>query len=250
MTESFPVMEEGKEFYFSGDDTGVLVIHGFTGNTQSMYDVGKQLGEAGFTVYAPRLTGHGTAPEDLEKASYQDWIQTVESGLAKLQETCSTIVVLGLSMGGTLTLYLAEQHPQLKGIIPINAAIEMSDMKKNYQALSQAGTRFVEGIGADIKKPGVEESAYTKTPVASMGELITLAENVRANLSSIKTPALIFSSREDHVVPPENSQEIYHSILSENKTIEVLENSYHVATLDHDKEWIAKKSIEFIRTVQ
>lgn len=250
MTGSFQVMEEAEEFYFPGNETGVLVIHGFTGTTQSMRYIGEQLGKPGFTVYGPRLTGHGTAPEDMEKASYEDWIQNVEMGLTKLQKTCSSIFVLGLSMGGTLTLYLAEHHPELKGIIPINAATEMSDMMTQYQALSREGTRFVEGIGSDIKKQGVEESAYAKTPVLSMGELITLTKQVRANLSSIKAPALIFSSSEDHVVPPENSREIYDSILSKNRAIEVLKNSYHVATLDHDKEFIAERSIAFIQSVQ
>lgn len=250
MTKTFQVMEQAKEFYFSGNDTGVLIIHGFTGTTQSMYYTGEQLWEAGFTVYGPRLTGHGTAPEDMEKASYEDWIKNVEAGLAKLQETCSSVFVLGLSMGGTLTLYLAENHPELKGIIPINAAIDMSDMKKSYQAISRTEMRFVDGIGSDIKKSGVEESTYAKTPVASMGELITLTEKVRENLSSIKAPALIFSSSEDHVVPPENSQEIYDTITSENRTIEVLEDSYHVATMDHDKEFIAERSIAFIRSVK
>src|SRR5699024_8638653 len=123
------------------------------------------------------------------------------------------------------------------------------DMKKNYQELSQTETRFIEGIGSDIKKSNVTELSYTRTPVASMGKLITLTEQVRANLAVIKVPALIFSSARDHVVPPENAQEIVESISSEKRIIETLENSYHVATLDHDKEQIAKKSLEFIRSL-
>ncbi|MEN1967460.1 alpha/beta fold hydrolase [Lentibacillus sp. N15] len=249
MSESFQVMKEAEEFYFPGNDTGVLVIHGFTGSAQSMYYLGKQLADTGFTVFGPRLTGHGTQPEDMEQASYQDWIQTVEDGLEKLQVTCSNVFVAGLSMGGTLTLYLAEKYPEIKGIVPINAAIEMPELIKNYQDLSPTDTRFVDGIGSDIKQAGVQELAYSKTPVKSMGELIRLAELVRDDLGKITAPALIFSSVEDHVVPPENSREIYESITSENRTITLLENSYHVATLDHDKELIAEKSIAFIRSL-
>ncbi|WP_200416010.1 alpha/beta hydrolase [Virgibacillus salexigens] len=241
------VIEGAKEFYFPGNQTGVLVIHGFTGSTQSMRFLGEQLANAGFTVFGPRLIGHGTSPEDMENATYQDWIQTVEKGLAKLQETCKEVYVTGLSMGGTLTLYLAEHHPEIKGIMPINAAIHMPEMIKNYQELINSNTRFIDGIGSDIKKNGVEELAYKQTPVKSMGEIIALTKKVREQLSTINIPAMIFASSVDHVVPPENSQEIYQSISSKERSIVSLELSYHVATLDHDKELIAEKCIAFIK---
>ncbi|GGB37732.1 alpha/beta fold hydrolase [Virgibacillus dakarensis] len=245
----FHIMKDAEEFYYPGNNTGVLVIHGFTGSTQSMRFLGEQLAEAGFTIYGPRLTGHGTAPEDMEKSTYQEWIQTVEDGLEKLKATCSAVFVTGLSMGGTLTLYLAENHPEIKGIVPINAAIEMPELIETYEQHRSTDTKFVDGIGSDIKKEGVEELAYPKTPVKSMGELINLSKLVRSNLAKINVPALIFSSTVDHVVPPENSQEIYESIISENRSIIKLENSFHVATLDNDKELIAEKSIEFIKSI-
>ncbi|SFB11751.1 carboxylesterase [Lentibacillus halodurans] len=247
MTDSFPVMEKAAEFYYSGNKTGVLVIHGFTGTTQSMYYLGEQLANEGFTVLGPRLKGHGTDPENMELATYQDWIETVENGLEKLQAICDDVFVAGLSMGGTLTLYLAETHPSIKGIMPINAATHMPDLIESYESLKNSDIRFVEGIGSDIKQEGIEELAYSKTPVKSMREIMVLSEIVRHNLASVKAPAMIFSSAVDHVVPPENSREIYESISSGIREFIMLENSYHVATLDNDKDLIAKKCSEFIR---
>ncbi|MDY0406152.1 alpha/beta fold hydrolase [Virgibacillus sp. 179-BFC.A HS] len=246
---TYQVMEEAKAFYYPGNDIGVLVIHGFTGSTQSMRYLGEQLAAEGHTVYGPRLAGHGTAPEDMEASSHQQWIQSVEEGLQKLAETCASIFVTGLSMGGTLTLYLAENHPEIKGIMPINAAIEMPELIETYHQLRDTGQRFVEGIGSDIKKPGIKELAYPKTPVKSMGEIIALSQKVRENLGKISAPALIFSSVEDHVVPPENSREIYDAISSENRTLILMEDSYHVATLDNDKEMIAEKCKDFIQSL-
>jgi len=244
----FKVMNGAEEFYFPGNYVGVLVIHGFTGTTQSMRYLGEKFQEAGFTVYGPRLSGHGTKPEDMEKASYHEWVNDVEEALKKLKETCSEIYVSGLSMGGTLTLYLAENHPEIKGIMPINAAIYMPDMIKNYETFSRTGTRFVKGIGSDIKQEDVKELAYSKTPVKSMFDIIELSKNVRSNLSKITIPALIFKSKVDHVVPPENSEEIYDSITSNVKRLVELENSYHVATLDTDKARIAQECIAFIKS--
>lgn len=244
--DKYRIMKEAEEFYFPGNKAGVLVIHGFTGSTQSMRFLGEQLAKEGFTVFGPRLTGHGTEPEDMEQASFKDWIENVENGLVKLKETCEEIFVAGLSMGGTLTLYLAENHPEIKGIMPINAATHMPGMNEYYQELSAAATRFVDGIGSDIKKEGVQELAYSKTPVKSMHELIELSKQVRKHLSKITAPALVLSSSVDHVVPPENSKEIYDRISSAEKEFVSLENSYHVATLDNDKELIARKCAAFI----
>ncbi|MDY0396103.1 alpha/beta hydrolase [Virgibacillus halophilus] len=242
----FQVMEEAEAFYFKGNHIGVLVIHGFTGSTQSMRYLGEQFANQGFTVYGPRLKGHGTAPEDMEKATHQDWIDSVENGLQKLKNTCDLIFITGLSMGGTLTLYLAENHPDIRGIMPINAAVEMPELKLQYEQLKDTNTRFIAGIGSDIKQRGIKELAYEKTPVRSMGEIIKLTEMVKKDLGKITAPAMVFSSVEDHVVPPENSRDIFDSIQSKNRALIMLDNSYHVATLDHDKALIAEKCISFI----
>lgn len=245
MSEKYAVLQGAEPFFYEGNDVGVLVSHGFTGTTQSMAYIGKRLAAEGFTVYGPRLTGHGTAPEDMQKATYQQWINDVESGLEQLKEKCKTIFVTGLSMGGTLTLYVAQNHPDIAGIMPINAAVHMPDFEAYYNSLL-GKKEFVDGIGSDIKAEGIQELAYAKTPVKAMGELVQLLKIVHDDLEKITIPTLILSSTEDHVVPPENAQIIYDRIQSENKNIVYLEESYHVATLDNDKSLIADQCIQFI----
>lgn len=246
MRKTYEVLEDAQPFFYDGNEVGVLVSHGFTGSTQSMAYLGKRFADEGFTVYGPRLTGHGTAPEEMATATYQDWVKDVETGLAKLKDTCATVFVAGLSMGGTLTLYLAENHPEIAGIMPINAAIKMDEFEQYYLNLKDK-EEFVDGIGSDIKAEGIEELAYSKTPVKAMGELVQLLKIVETDLSKIQTPTLILSSTVDHVVPPENSQMIYDQIQSDVKNIVRLEESYHVATLDNDKELIANECIRFIK---
>lgn len=245
LSEEHLILQGAEEFYYKGNEIGVLVSHGFTGSTQSMAYLGKRFAEEGFTVYGPRLTGHGTAPEDMEKSTFEDWIQDVEAGLEKLKASCTTVFVAGLSMGGTLTLYLAERHPEIAGIMPINAAVHMPEFEQYYISLKGVED-FVDGIGSDIKAEGIQELAYAKTPVQSMGELVQLLKIVEGDLGKVTAPTLILSSTVDNVVPPENSQMIYDQIQSDVKEIVKLEESYHVATLDNDKELIAEKCIAFI----
>lgn len=245
MTEKYPVMEEAQPFYLEGNKVGILISHGFTGSTQSMRPLGKAFAKAGYTVCGPRLKGHGTHYEDMEMTTHEDWIASIEEGYQWLKERCDTIFVTGLSMGGTLTLYLAEKYPDIMAIIPINAAIEIPDM----EAMQLSSDRFLDAIGSDIKDPEVTELAYEKTPVRSVIEIVELMKNVKDNLHSITCPALILVSTEDHVVPPDNSQVIYDQISSSEKQIVQLKNSYHVATLDYDQQLIIDETLRFIEKV-
>ncbi|MBH0160376.1 alpha/beta hydrolase [Fictibacillus sp. 26RED30] len=246
MTEKHSVMAEAQPFYFEGNKVGILISHGFTGSTQSMRPLGEAYAKAGYTVCGPRLKGHGTHYEDMEKTTYHDWIASIEEGYQWLKERCDTIFVTGLSMGGTLTLYVAETYPDIKAIIPINAAIDIQDME-NMQHSNQ---RFLDAIGSDLKNPDVKELAYDKTPVQSLKEIVLLMKKVKENLHTVTCPALIFVSTEDHVVPPNNSQIIYDFISSRDKHVIHLKNSYHVATLDNDQQLIIDESLKFIDKIR
>lgn len=246
MVEKYPVLEGAQPFYFEGNQVGILVSHGFTGSTQSMRPLGEAYAKEGYTVCGPRLKGHGTHYEDMEQTTYQDWISSVEEGYQWLKERCDTIFVTGLSMGGTLTLYMAEKYPEIKGIIPINAAVDIPTMA---EASNLEDVRFLDAIGSDIKKPEIVELAYEKTPVRSIGEIIKLMEIVKGDLTKITCPALIFVSEEDHVVPPNNSQLIYDGISSEQKELITMKESYHVATLDNDQPSIIEKTLEFLKSL-
>jgi carboxylesterase len=244
MADNYPVLNGAEPFYFEGGRTGILVSHGFTGSTQSMRPLGEAYAKAGYTVCGPRLKGHGTHYEEMEQTHYSDWIASIEEGFQWLKERCDDIFVTGLSMGGTLTLYMAEKHPEIKAIIPINAAVEISDMEG---AAGLQDVRFLDAIGSDIKKADVKELAYEKTPVKSIGEIVQLMELVKGGLADIQCPALIFVSSEDHVVPPDNSRLILDRISSKDKKLITMENSYHVATLDNDQQLIIDETLAFIK---
>lgn len=244
MSEQYPVLEGAEPFYFEGNRVGILISHGFTGSTQSMRPLGEAYAAAGYTVCGPRLRGHGTHYEDMERTTHKDWISSLEEGYQWLRERCDTFFVTGLSMGGTLSLYMAENHPEVRAIALINAAVYIPQMEP---ATQMEDTRFLDAIGSDIKKKGVTELAYGRTPVQSVKEILTLMKKVKENLSQITCPTLIFVSDDDHVVPPDNAQMIYSDIRSEIKEIHHLKDSYHVATLDNDQQFIIEETIDFIK---
>lgn len=242
------IMAGAEPFYAEHGNVGVLVSHGYTGNPQSMRYLAEGLADAGFTVALPRLKGHGTTAADMATSTASDWIADLEQASAWLQQRCDTLFVTGLSMGGTLTLFMAGQHPDLfKGIIPINAIVFSNNPDLASLAFMSPAPPEVPGIGSDIKAEGVTELAYPVVPVPTVKELFTLMKVADEMLPRITCPALIFVSRDDHVVPPVNAQYIFDKLPNADKRLVWLENSYHVATLDNDKDLILQQSIAFIR---
>ena len=245
----YPILPDAQPFFFEGNHIGVLVSHGFTGTTQSMRYLGEKLAhEGGYTVIGPRLQGHGTDPRDMARSTAEDWIRSVEDALEMLQARCSTIFMTGLSMGGTLTLYMAAMYPNvIKGALPINAAIQLHSPDMATLAYMRAAPEMLPGIGSDIKQPGIVELAYPQTPVRAIREIYALMSVTHDLLPRLACPTLVFQSQEDHVVPPANGPFILERIGATEKRLVWLANSYHVATLDNDKDLIAAESIRFIQ---
>jgi carboxylesterase len=248
MSKQEEILPGAEAFYAVGNHIGVLVIHGYTGSPYNVHYLAKSLALAGYTVASPRLSGHGTTPADMANKTASDWIADVHAGLDWLKERCDTLFVTGLSMGGTLTLYLAGQYPELlKGIIPINPAIFVDRPAYASLAYMRGGPAEAPGVGGDIKAPDVTEQSYPVIPVPTIKELLVIMKVTEEILPHVACPALLVTSCEDHVVPPTNGEYILSRIASQEKRILWLEESYHVATLDNDKEKIVQESIAFIQ---
>ncbi len=243
------IMPGAEPFFFEGGKVGCLISHGFTGTTQSMRFLGEFLArEGGLTVIGPRLKGHGTSPEDMAQATAEDWVRSVEEAMHILQQRCDTIFITGLSMGGTLTLYMAAMYPGVfAGAVPINGAVFLDSPDMAGLAFAPGAPAVVPGVGSDIKKPGEVELAYPVVPVPAIRQIYALMAVTRELLPRVTCPTLVFQSRDDHVVVPSNAPYILEHVDAEDKRLVWLENSYHVATLDNDKELIAEETLRFIQ---
>ncbi|MDD5448124.1 MAG: alpha/beta fold hydrolase [Actinomycetota bacterium] len=242
------VMEDGRPFFFKGGDIGCLLIHGFTGTTQSMRLMGEYLGQQGLTVLCPRLPGHGTNVKDMARWRFTDWTDTVELAFEELKSICREVFVGGLSMGGTLTLYMGEtKGEEIRGLIPICAPVFMRNPVMKLVPILKYVVKAASGVGNDIKDPQMKEVAYEKVSLEAVHEFTKLMNMVRRDLYKVTLPIRIFQARGDHVVPTDNAKFIYDHVTSSDKELIWLENSYHVATLDFDRQELFEKSLEFIR---
>jgi len=251
--DRFPVLA-GAEAWSSpgGGPHGALTLHGFTGNPNSMRGVAEALAGAGFAVELPRLPGHGTDIEDMLDTTFADWSAAAEAALERLRARLGDggrIVVAGLSMGGLLTVWLATRHADLAGIACINAVVEPAGpMGELVDAAIAEGTEVFPGIGSDIADPDSAETSYGGTPLRPLRSLLQAVDALQPDLGRITCPVLILNSPDDHVVPPSNSDHLANTVSGPVERV-TLERSYHVATLDYDKDIVEERIVQFASKV-
>ncbi|MHB8437562.1 MAG: alpha/beta hydrolase [Acidimicrobiales bacterium] len=248
MTSS--VIPGAEPFAHSGSDKGVLVLHGFTGNPQSMRPLAQALAAEGYTVDLPLLPGHGTVVEDMMRTRWNDWIRAAEDAFKALSARCSSVAIAALSMGGALSCSLAENHPEIAGLALVNPLVEppAESFRDVMRGLLDEGIELAPGVGSDIAKEGSVELAYLGTPVAAALSLFEGVDGVAAALGDIRCPVLLLSSRNDHVVPSSSGDLLESSVSGPFERI-WLERSYHVATLDHDAPLLERSVVEFMAKV-
>ena len=239
MTEQ-DIIEGGKPFLFEGNEVGVLLSHGFTGTASCMKPLGEYLNRTeGWTVRGVRLKGHGETPAAMALTTAQDWIDSVEAGVQELEKRCKHVFISGLSMGGTLTLYMAARYPgRFKAIAPINACVEFQNPDLAALAFDHGAPATVPGVGSDIKKPGITEIVYADVPVPAIKQIYGLMCVTKDLLPRITAPALVLTAPDDHIVPAVNGSLILNGINSTLRQQVLLRESYHVATLDNDADLI------------
>ncbi len=205
------------------------------------------LADAGLTVELPLLPGHGTAVADMVPTTWEDWSAAAEDAYAKLEARCEAVVVVGLSMGGTLSVWLAERHPEIAALVLVNPLIEPPDADTIafIGSLIEDGDELAPGVGSDIAMEGAAESAYSELPLRAALSLFGATREVAAGLGSVFCPILLFSSTQDHVVAPVSGDRLVEGVRGPVERI-VLERSFHVATLDYDKEEIEKRAVAFV----
>ncbi|WP_312178644.1 alpha/beta fold hydrolase [Arthrobacter sp.] len=228
--------------------TGVLLSHGFTGSTVSMLDWARYLADAGYTVSLPLLPGHGTTWQELARTPWQHWYRGYDDAYSELAERTDRVVVAGLSMGGALALRLAALRP-VAGIAVVNPGLTVADPRARYSRLLKYVLPSVPAIGNNIRLPGQDEVAYDRTPVGAVAELLKLFKDTAALLPQVTAPVIAFRSTVDPVVPESSMDLIRKMVGSTELEVVPLENSYHVATMDHDAPLIFERSHDFIQRV-
>ena len=232
-----------------GTRVGVLVVHGFTGQPASVKPWAEGLAEQGYAVEVPRLPGHGTSWQDLNEHRWADWYAEVSAAFDRLAARVDRVVVAGLSMGGALVLRLAaDRGDAVAGVVVVNPAVATTRLDVKLLPVLKHLVPSFPGIANDIKKEGVSEHGYDKTPLKAAHSMMQAWPPLVAALPRITAPLLYLRSAVDHVVD-ESSEPLITHVGSPDVRVVRLPESYHVATLDHDLPLIVTETAEFAARV-
>jgi len=208
------------------------------------------LASHGYAVSLPRLPGHGTTWQDMNKTTWADWYGEIERAFEAIANQVDVVVVCGLSMGGALALRLAADHPdRVAGLVLVNPAVTTERKDVKLLPVLKYLVPAMPGIANDIKKPGVQEHGYTKTPLRAADSMFQAYKVLLGDLGRVVCPILLFRSTEDHVVDPSSARAIRSAVSSADVREEMLADSYHVATLDNDAQQIFEGSLAFVERV-
>lgn len=240
-------------FYFPGNNIGCLLTHGFTGTPKEMRWMGEYLAEQGFTVLGIRLPGHATTPEDMIRMRLQDWTHAVEDGYHLLKGAVDQVVLIGLSMGGALSLLMATKL-EVAGVVAMSAPYQIPDSRAKYANLLAKFTKYLPkdyepGSNWVDQEAWREQISYPQNPLRSIAELMKLLEEMRAALPTLNLPTLLVHSRNDTYVPPTNMEKIYAALGSADKEMMWVRESGHVIPREPAKAEVFPAAAAFVRRV-
>jgi carboxylesterase len=228
---------------------GCLLLHGLTGTPYEMRDLGEALAAAGVTVSCPLLPGHGTSPEDLSRTGWKDWEAAAFSAFESFGPGVDRLFVCGLSMGAALAIRIAARR-EVSGLIALSPAIKL---RSRLGPLLPIISRFIslKRKTSDIKDPvaRARHPSYDRQSLHAANSLRDLLKRLPEDIPSLRAPLLVIVSSEDHVVDPGGARRLVEEAGSKDKRIVMLDDCYHVITVDREAERVRSEVVGFVRRV-
>ena len=244
----YKVISGCEPFYIKGNNIGCLLIHGFTSSPYEFRFLVDHLKNKSYTVHVPLLPGHGRSHQVLKNCSWYDWYDSVKNELFQLKKICTKIFIIGLSMGGALALHLAA-HYEVNGVVALAPGLYL---KNKLAPLAHFLYPFFpykrKFSGPDISN-NEKTLTYDKIPLKSLSQLLKFFKHLEHDLQDIYAPTLVIFSKKDHVVQGKSAITIYKKIASTDKRILELNHSYHILTLDLEREKVFDEISYFIESL-
>ena len=265
-------MIKDSSIFLEGNSTGILLIHGLGGTPIELKSMAKKLNQDGFTVLCPQLYGHCSTVDDLKKSTANDWLESAQQALIRLNSICKKIIVGGLSMGGLLGLRLAYKNQNLvTGIILLAPtiwhdgwAVPQRDFFIFLLKDTPMGRKFHfvenwpyglkdenrrEAVLRAMKSGNSAEAGIQGTPAQSLIEFWKIVNAVKTEVKSINKPTLIIHAREDDISSLKNVEYLQKNLIGLVETV-ILNDSYHLITLDKQRDIVFNRTSRFAKQIE
>lgn len=216
--------------------------------------MGEYLAGCGYSVLGIRLAAHATRPEDMIRVRWRDWLASVEDGWHILSGCTERIYVMGLSLGGILSLLFAADHP-VAGVVA---------MATPHHLPADWRVRFIKPLSlflkSTLKSPGnyydpeafADHVCYPVDPTRAYAEVRDAIVEMQRGLPRVSAPVLLIYSRQDETVRAQDKhlESIYQALGSDDKRYLWIEGSSHVITCDAKRQEVFQAAHDFIEDIE
>jgi carboxylesterase len=251
------MMTQGKCDRIERRLTGVIILHGFTANLDSVRELFGPLGRLDIKLVTPLLRGHGAlSPDQLRGVTWRDWLDDAARALKSTAGADGKAVVIGHSMGALLALHLAAHYPGLvDSVILATPPLKLVSLLAPGRPLNflaplvsmlvdrwEMGTRFADPDNAVIP------DQYEWAPTMAIMSLFDLVQATPPILDRVNVPVLILHGRNESIVLPESADMVMRGISTrpEDKAVVWLEKTDHQIFCDCEREAAVSASVGFI----
>jgi len=231
----------GESFFWMGNQTGILLIHGFTATSAEVRLIAERLHQDGYTTAGPLLPGHGTQPEELNRSTWQMWLEEVKETYEKILHQCEKVFVIGQSMGALLAIELAIQHPEIAGLMLFSPAIKVNNLW-----ISRFLAPFKAYLEKSTKDDGLAWKGYNVYPLKASVEILKLQKHTGKQLKRIKQSTLIVTGDLDHTIAQNSADIILDAIQSKTKHHIRMKESAHCVLLDKELDQVYRYVLAFM----
>ncbi|MEK5078364.1 alpha/beta fold hydrolase [Solibacillus sp. FSL W7-1436] len=234
-----------KPFTIESGKRAVLLLHGFTGNTNDVKRLGKYLADRNYTVHAPLYKGHGGGPDLLIQSQPAEWWDSVIEGYDELRNRgYDEIAVAGVSLGGIFSLKLGEERPT-KAIVTMSAPATAKSTDSLQNRIIDYAINYKKLSGTYDESVDSRNKIAELVKMPSLNYLQNMINETSEKLNVIKTPVHILRGLEDDEYYCESADLIYSSVNSRIKSVKTFINSGHILTLGKERELVFEEIYRF-----
>ncbi len=236
-------------FSHRNGETGVLLIHGFTGSPGELRPLGEFLGKEGYSVEIPVLAGHCTRVEDMIHTTEEDWLKSAEDAFLALSKDVHRVLLIGHSMGGLIAFHLSTKYQAL-GVVSMCTPMYLTNPLARVAPYLAWAMPVQKGVGSRSQRVEQYLGGYRDTPLKPVRGLHRLMASVRAELSQVVVPTLIQQAKKDITVRPKSADFIFDQIGSSKKYLKWYAESGHILPVDVNQEEVFADILSFLREIE
>jgi len=244
------VKDQAKPFFYKGNEIGIILTHGFSSTPQEMRGLGEYLHkEFGYSTFGVLLAGHGTSPADLAQTEMIDWYKSLRIVYHSAREICKKIILIGHSMGGTLSLILAANE-SVDGIVSLCTPVKVEYFMQDY-------LNFISGLIRYFPRRKEEREImdkyhlvnYRRTSLKAVEHLLDLMVVAKEEMPKVTAPIFTITAGKDKRVPLYNADMIRQLVKSEVKEDYFAKDAHHTILFSDVKEIVFEKIQTFIKSI-